>query len=154
MVIKIILLFTVLLYSVIASQSISYIISLADVQRHMSVTEYISFRKRTDENFRSKFGAIVYAALIANAALVVACSFAASFFLLIGSIVSMLLLSADTFITVKYNLPINNTVNEWSAENYPADWSWYRQQWLAVFFKRQCLNLTGFVSLVAGAVFY
>jgi len=150
---KILLLVTVLLYSIIASQSFSYMISLNDVQKNMTIAEYISFRKRTDKNYRAKFGKIIYATLMTNLLLVIVCCFTGSFLLPITAIIAFVLLVADTFIAIQYNLPINKMVNEWTEDAYPENWVLYRQKWLQAFYKRQVLNLAGFASLITGAVF-
>ena len=152
--IKILLLVTILLYSIIASQSFSYMISLSDVQKNMTLAEYISFRKCTDKNYRAKFGKLMYGALIANMLLLIVCIFTASFGLAIAAGIAFILLSADSFIAVKYNVPINAMVNEWTTDGYPVNWTQYRQQWLQAFCKRQVINLSGFTILVSGAIFY
>jgi hypothetical protein len=119
----------------------------------MNAAAYISFRKRTDKNFKSKFGKIMYATVIVNGLLMIMCCFAASLLLLAASIIAVTLLLSDMFIAVKYNLPINKIVNGWTTASCPENWQLYREKWLHAFYKRQVLNITGFVSLVAGAVF-
>jgi MFS superfamily sulfate permease-like transporter len=54
---------------------------------------------------------------------------------------------------MKGNMPINNLINTWTAENYPANWEYYRAKWLRIFFYREIATITGFVSLVTGVVF-
>ena len=153
MITQIILLFTLLLYSIVAAQSISYIISLTDVQQKMNVNEYIVFRRLTDKNFRLKFAKVVYATLLLNLALVIITIIYFNLLLLICSIISLLAFVIDVLLMLKGNLPINNMINTWTAENYPSNWSEYREKWFDVFRLRQIANLTGFVSLLVGAVF-
>jgi uncharacterized membrane protein len=151
--IKIITFITIFFYSVIASQSFSYIISLTNVQQNMSAAEYISFRKITDRNYRAKFKLVIYATLISNLLLVIAAVINSSGSLSITAAIALALLVADMMVAVKGNLPINDTINTWTLDNYPANWADYRTKWLNLFHKRQILNLTGFASLLAGAVF-
>jgi tetrahydromethanopterin S-methyltransferase subunit F len=54
---------------------------------------------------------------------------------------------------LKENMPINNAINTWSAENYPADWASQRDQWLYFFRLRQIVNITRFLGLLIGVVF-
>ena len=79
---QIILLFDLLFYSIVAAQSISYIISLTDVQQRMNVNEYIVFRKLTDQNFRLKFSKVLYSTLLSSLALVIITVIHFSFFAL------------------------------------------------------------------------
>ena len=151
---QIILLFDLLLYSIIAAQSISYIISLTDVQQKMNVNEYIVFRKLTDKNFRLKYAKVVYATLLSSLALVIITIMHFNLLLLVCAVIALLAFVIDIMITVKGNLPINDIINTWTAESYPANWNEYRQKWLDFFRLRQIVNLVGFVSLLLGVVFY
>jgi hypothetical protein len=150
---QIILLFTLLFYSIVASQSISYIISLTDVQQKMNVNEYIVFRKLTDKNFRLKFTKVVYAILLLNPALVIITIIHFNILLLVCAGISLLAFVIDVLLTVKGNLPINDIINTWSTDNYPSNWTEYREKWFGFFRLRQIANLIGFVSLLVGAVF-
>ena len=143
----------ILFYSVIAAQSISYFISLTDVQQKMNVQEYISFRHRTDKNFRAKFAFFVYGALLSNFILVAITVIYFNYTLLIASATSFIALVIDTRFTLKGNMPINNAINTWTLEHYPADWESYRTKWLHYFRYRQIANLTGFICLIAGVIF-
>lgn len=153
MLIKIILFLTILLYSIIVSQSFSYIISLRNVQLNMNAGEYISFRKLTDKNFQKKFKYVMYAGLLLNLLLLVLCTVQFSAVLFASSLTGFIALVADTIIAVKKNMPINKIINTWTAEKYPGNWAGYRTVWLFAFSQRQCLNITGFFSLLAGAIF-
>jgi hypothetical protein len=151
---QIILLFDLLFYSIVAAQSISYIISLTNVQQKMNVNEYIVFRKLTDQNFRVKFSKVVYATLLSSIALVIIAIINFNAVLLICALISLLAFIVDIMITIKGNLPINDIINNWTAENYPANWNEYRDKWFGYFRLRQIVNLTGFVCLLTGSVFY
>ena len=153
MLIKIVLLLTILLYSIIVSQSFSYIISLRNVQLNMNAGEYISFRKLTDKNFQKKFKYVMYAGLLLNLLLVVLCTVQFSAVLFASSLTGFIALFADTIIAVKKNMPVNKIINTWTAEKYPGNWTEYRTVWLFAFSQRQCLNIAGFFSLLAGAIF-
>ena len=151
---QIILLFDLLFYSIIAAQSISYIISLTDVQQKMNVNEYIDFRKLTDKNFRLKFAKVVYATLVSSIALVVITIIHFNLLLLVCAVIALLAFFIDIMIMLKGNLPINDIIDRWTAESYPANWNEYREKWFDFFRLRQIVNLAGFVSLLLGVVFY
>lgn len=142
-----------LFYSAIVSQSISYIISLDDVQQKMNAEEYISFRKITDKNYRAKFAFVFYGALLTNLLLVIVALIEFNSILLFASSISFVCLAIDTWITLKRNMPINNSINKWTIEDHPSDWESLRSKWLEYFRYRQVANLTGFIILVGGIVF-
>jgi hypothetical protein len=151
--IKVITFINLFLYSIVTSQSFSYWISLNNVQQNMSAVEYISFRKLTDKNFRSKFRPVIYATLISNTVLSISCSNQFTGILFVTSVIALLALITDMIIAVKGNIPINHLINTWAIDNYPAEWAEHREKWMHFFYRRQALNLTGFICLLAGAIF-
>jgi uncharacterized membrane protein len=153
MTIKVLLFTTVLLYSCIVSQSISYIISLQDVQQNMEARAFILFRQRTDKNFRSKFSIITWGVLCCNVLLAGVCGCYNNAFLTVCACLSLLALVADSLLAVKGNQPINRIINTWTPEKHPPNWTDYRDDWLMIFRLRWCINLGGFICLVAGLVF-
>ena len=151
--IKIIILINLILYSIVASQSFSYIISLTNVQQNMTATEYITFRKLTDKNFQLKFKPVIYAAVISNILLLIFRSNHFPDIVFITAALSLLALAADILIALKGNIPVNNIINRWTADHYPADWATYRAKWFQAFYKRQILNIAGFASVLVDAIF-
>ena len=150
---KLLLLVTLLVYSVIVSQSYMYIIALKNAQINMQPNTYIEFRKLMDAGFRANFKYAVYAGLIGNLVLLIATAKAPGSLIFITSAIAFFALVADVLLMMKGNMPINNMINGWEADQYPADWALYRTKWLKVFQYRQVANITGFVSLLAGTVF-
>jgi hypothetical protein len=73
--------------------------------------------------------------------------------LFIGSAIALVTLILDILLTIKGNMPINNMINTWTEDNYPADWQLYRAKWLSIFEKRQIANIIGFLCLLMGTVF-
>lgn len=63
---KIILLFTLLAYSIIVSQSFMYILALKDVQLNIGANTYVERRKLIDASMRSNFNYVIYAAILFN----------------------------------------------------------------------------------------
>ncbi|ULQ53308.1 hypothetical protein [Flavihumibacter fluvii] len=151
--INIIIFLNLLLYSIIVSQSFSYIISLEDVQRKMDAATYITFRKQTDKNFLKKFSKVVYGTIATNTLLVVMTSNYTTGLLFITAALAWVALVVEILLTLKGNMPINRLVNTWTTENYPDNWEMHREKWLQVFRKRQVLNITGFLLLLIGAIF-
>ncbi|MBL0357307.1 MAG: hypothetical protein IPP72_10675 [Chitinophagaceae bacterium] len=153
MITKIIFLLTLLTYGIIVSQSFMYILALKQVQLNLEANPYIELRKLIDAGMRSNFKYVIYAALLLNLTLMICRVKEPGSLLFITASIAFVTLVADTLLTVKGNLPINDIINTWAPDNYPSNWSEYRKKWFDVFQYRQIANITGFVSLLTGAVF-
>jgi uncharacterized membrane protein len=153
MAIKIIFLCTILAYSFIVSQSFMYIVALRQVQLNLKFSTYLEFRKLIDANMRNNFKYAVYGALLANLMLVIATAGNPGTLKFIAASVAFVCLIIDTWLTLKGNMPVNNAINEWSADSYPVNWTDFRTKWLHIFQYRQVTNITGFLILLIGVVF-
>jgi hypothetical protein len=143
----------VLTYSIIVSQSFMYALALRDTQLNLDALAYMQVRKLIDRNMQAKFRYATYAALLTTLLLIPMAFANGEVVLIVSSLVAFSMLVLDTIITVRGNLPINATINGWTNESYPANWQEARSKWLQYYQYRQILNITGFVALVAGAVF-
>ena len=150
---KIILLSTILAYSISVSQSFMYILALKDVQLTLDCNAYTELRKLIDASMRNNFKYVIYAVLLANLALIVSTIKNPGSLLFITSVIALVALVTDTLLTVKGNLPINDVINTWSSDSYPSNWVEYRTKWLYIFQYRQIANISGFISLLIGAIF-
>jgi hypothetical protein len=150
---KIILLITMLAYSIIVSQSFMYILALKYVQLNLEFDTYTEIRKLIDLSMRANFKYVIYVALLSNLLLVIINIKNPNSLIFITSTISLVALIADIFLTLKGNLPINDIINTWSSDNYPKNWSEVRTQWFNIFQYRQIANITGWISLLIGAVF-
>lgn len=153
MTVKIVLLLTLLAYAVIASQSFMYLLSSKYVQLKLNANAYIELRKLTDKSMRANFKYVIYAAIFANFLLVLLTIKMPGSMVFITAVIAFICLIADTILTVKGSLPVNAVINTWSVNNWPSDWTEFRTKWFTVFQYRQIANITGFASLVTGAVF-
>ena len=151
--VKLILLLSLLAYSIIVSQSFMYILSLKHAQVNLTAESFIEVRKLIDEGMRSRFTYVVYTALVLSLLLVIATIKTPGSLLFITSVIAFIALCIDTLLTVKGNMPINAIINGWTADNLPANWTEYRAKWFRFLEYRQVANITGFLSLLVGAVF-
>ena len=102
---------------------------------------------------RASFKYVIYAALLANLLLVIATVKTPASLVFITATIAFVALVAEILLTVKGNLPINDVINTWPADNVPANWTSFRDKWFTIFQYRQIASITGFVSLLIGAVF-
>ncbi|MGB8190988.1 MAG: hypothetical protein WCF67_03670 [Chitinophagaceae bacterium] len=150
---KIIFTITLLAYAMIASQAFMYILSLKQVQLNLGANSYTEIRKLTDASMRASFKYVIYTALLANLLLVIVAAKTPNSLVFISATIALIALIAEIMLTLKGNLPINDVINTWRVDNVPANWSTFREQWLTIFQYRQIASITGFVSLLIGAVF-
>lgn len=150
---KIIFFFTLLAYSLIVSQAFMYILALKNTQLQLGANSYTELRKLIDSNMRSNFTYVVYAALLANLLLVIVTIKNPGSIVFITAAVAFVALVTDTVLTLKGNLPVNDIINSWSNDNYPANWADCRTKWLNIFRYRQIATISGFMSLLVGIVF-
>lgn len=153
MIIKLLLFFNLLTYAVIVSQSFMYMIALRNVQERLEAPAYIELRKLLDENFMAKFKTVMYAGLLLSLVLVIFAAQQPIGFLFFSTLFAFFGLVIDAVITVKGDMPLNTFIRSWTADQHPADWKIYRSKWLLYFSWRQVANISGFVCLLAGAVF-
>ena len=151
--IKITLFITLLLYTVVISQSFFYILAMSNVSRNLQPSAYIQTRKLLDKNLRVSLAPVYYATLLASIALTAFCVTNPAGILFFASIFSLLALVADIILTLKGNVPLNHVINSWKEGDYPDNWDTVRSKWLSIFNVRQVVNLAGFVILLAGMVF-
>jgi hypothetical protein len=150
---KIIFTITVLAYAMIASQAFMYMLSLKQVQLNLGANAYTEMRQLTDISMRASFKYIIYAALLANVLLVIATAKTPGSLVFITATIALLALVAEILFTLKGNLPVNDIINTWTADSIPANWAGVREKWFTIFQHRQIASITGFASLVIGAVF-
>ena len=150
---KTILFFALLSYSVIVSQSFMYILSLKNVQLALGGESYVELRQLIDANMKSTFGYVTYAALLSGLLLLIVNVKAPGSLAFITAAIALVALITDILLMLKGSMPLNEVINSWSPNDYPAGWTSIRQQWFDVLSYRQIANITGFISLLTGAVF-
>lgn len=153
MTIKIVFLLTLLAHSIIVSQPFMYMLALKNVQSNLDIGPYMELRKRIDANMRKNFKYVIYTALVANLLLVVLTAGSPGSLLFGTAVLALLTLLADIFIMMKGNMPINDVINTWTPEQYPADWTDYRERWFRFLGYRGVLSIIGFAGLLIAAVF-
>ena len=150
---KIIFTIALLAYAMIASQAFMYILSLKQVQLNLGANAYTEIRKLTDTSMRASFKYVIYAALLANVLLVIGTAKTPNSLAFISATIALVALITEILLTLKGNLPINDVINTWSTDNLPANWAAIREKWFTIFQYRQIASITGFVTLLVGAVF-
>lgn len=151
--IKITLLITLMLYTIVTSQSVFYTLAMSNTMKNMQPAIYFESRKLLDKNLQNSLKNIYYLALAASVLLVSFCVINPSGLLFICSVVALILLIVDALLALKGNIPLNKIFNSWTASDYPDNWKQYRSKWFVIYNIRQAANIIGFVCLLAGLIF-
>jgi hypothetical protein len=150
---KLLLLLALLAYSVIASQSFMYLLTLEHVQLSLGGAGYVELRKLIDAGMHKGFKRWVSAAALSTLAVVLTHADDPLGLRFLAASIALMGLVVDALLAVKGSLPINAAINTWSPDHFPSDWAEYRARWFTVFRYRQVASLGGFASLLVAAVF-
>jgi hypothetical protein len=153
MTIKITLFITLLTYAFVISQSFFYILAMSGTLKKMQAETYIETRNLLTERLQAPLQLVYYTTLGSSLLLTAFCVVNPSGWLFICSVIALIALVADILLALKGNIPLNKFISSWTTNNYPPDWKLYRSRWFTLYHVRQALNITGFVSLLAGWVF-
>lgn len=151
--IKITLFITLLMYAFVISQSFFYILAMSSTLKKMQAGTYIETRNLLTRTLQAPLQVVYYTALAASLLLTSFCVVNPHGWLFITSVIALVTLVADVVLATRGSVPLNNYINSWTSSNYPEDWQQYRSKWFNVYHIRQGLNITGFISLLAGLVF-
>jgi hypothetical protein len=153
MAIKITLFITLLMYAVVISQSFFYILAMSVTLKKMRAQTYIETRNLLTTNLQAPLQIVYYTTLSASVLLTAFCVVNPGGLLFITSLIALVALLADVVLALKGNIPLNKFINSWTSWDYPDNWQQYRAQWFNLYHIRQALNITGFISLLAGLIF-
>lgn len=151
--IKITLFITLLLYAFVISQSFFYILAMSGTLKNMQAETYIETRNLLTRKLELPLQVVYYTALGSSLLLTAFCVVNPTGWLFISSVIALVTLVTDVLLAVKGNIPINKYINSWTTANYPANWQHYRSKWFSLYHTRQVVNITGFISLLAGWIF-
>ena len=153
MLIKITLFITLLTYAIVISQSFFYILAMSVTLKKMRAQTYIETRNLLTETLQAPLQVVYYTTLAASVLLTSFCVVNPGGILFITSVIALIALLADVLLALKGNIPLNKFINSWTSQDYPYNWRQYRAKWFTLYHVRQALNITGFVSLLAGLIF-
>ncbi len=151
--IKITLFITLMIYALVISQSLFYFLAMTRTMKKMQAPTYIETRNLLTRALAVPLQCVYYIAMAATVLLAAFCVVNPTGVLFISSLIALAALLADALLAVKGNIPLNEMISNWTTAEYPSNWKKYQLKWFRLYHIRQVINLTGFVSLVAGWVF-
>ena len=139
---------TVTTFGLVASQHAFYAVGLGETQRRLGASAYVELRNRIDDVMRSRLPAVYVATLVCVVASVVFAAGAAR-----GcAVIALAALLAEAWLMLKRSVPVNDRMQGWSPDAVPAGWEATREEWLAVFRRRQIAVAIGFTATLLGAL--
>jgi hypothetical protein len=143
----------ILAYGFVVSQPIFYLLAMSDTQKNMRPSSYIELRNLLHKNLNFSLRIVYFTTLFSSICWFFCAISVHSSFLIITATLALVTFIIDIFYLFTGDMPINKIIQTWTPENYPANWETYRKKWFRYYHRRQIAGLTGFVSLLLGAVF-
>jgi hypothetical protein len=153
LVLSLVLLASLVLYSIAASQPLFYLVALGRAQRSLGAPAYIELRQALNPVMMRRVP-LIYLATLGVLALTLVLASRSGEMLVAGVSASALsCLVVDLVLMTRASVPINSIIDGWTAENHPADWDAYRREWFTIFGRRQSVLVAGWLTLLAGSAF-
>ncbi len=153
MLIKISLVITMILYSLIVCESFFYRMALSGAIKKMRAAVFIETKKLIDRELQTSLVTVYYMAIAFSIALTAFCVVNPNGLLFICSVISLLILLIDLLLLVTGILPLNKMINTWTTTDYPDNWETIHSKWSRLIYLRHRVNITGFIILLTGTVF-
>jgi len=150
---KITILLNLVSFAFVVSQPLFYILAMSEAQKSLRPSSYVELRNLLDKKLQVNLRIVYYTTIFSNLLLILVSMYVQSTVLLVTSIIAMGSLIADMILLFKGNIPVNKAIQTWTPENFPPDWKNYRNKWFFYYHRRQVVDIIGFFSLLAGAVF-
>jgi uncharacterized membrane protein len=150
---KILLLANLMAFAFVASQPMFYLMALGQAQKNLRATAYIELRKQLDKSIKPILTVAYYFTTAMVLTLMVYSFLSAHYIMICTSIIALIAIVIDMALALKTNIPINNIINQWDADQYPRHWQLFRRKWFYFYHIRQIAGLIGFAALLFGAVF-
>lgn len=149
---KILRLLQLVVYLIITSQLLFYLLILSDSLKQVSLPNFIELRKTVDMLMENRFRVIYYTGIILTLAVLILSTKKPGSIFFVTSCIALVCLIIDVSIAMKGNIPINKLINAYLPGDTSQDWSALRLQWLQLMNIRGVFIVTGFVSQLVGLV--
>jgi hypothetical protein len=143
---------SLVLYAVVASQPLFYLVALGPAQRRLSAPAYIELRQALNPLMVRRVPVLYLATLAALAVTFVLAWRSDEIFLVGPAFTALVLLVVDAVLMTRSSVPINTFIDSWTPAKHPADWELHRDRWFVIFRFRQSALCAGLFGLLFGAV--
>lgn len=142
----------ILIYLVIVSQGLFYLLALSKAASALSMAAFAELRVAVDSVIDGRLKVLYNLALIIGIVILFMSWKSSSPLLILTSTLALVCIIADVFLALKFNEPINSQFYNYTSENTTVDWEALRAKWLQFLEYRAYIMVTGFLSLLAGFV--
>lgn len=140
-----------LAYFIISSQLAYYLFVMSAVFSRLPLSHFIAIRKLTDPLVHQRHVPIYYACALLGLVLMLYQKYKTPYYLLLS--LSFVCLAADIIIAQAGSAPINKAFNAYPSGD-GGNWEQMRTDWLQYIRLRGGISLAGFLSLIAGLIWF
>ena len=143
---------TIMLYVLVAGVMWGTWLSLGRTMTAYDATTFLADGKHMIANLATVMAVLMISAVVLGAVVVVVLlrrgSAVAGWLALAG----LVLMVGVLVVTLAVEVPIDNEINEWTADTLPADWTAIRSRWAAFHTVRTFLSLGSVAALIGAAL--
>jgi hypothetical protein len=139
-----------ILYAHVVSQPFFYALALSEASTALSASAYVELRQRINKAIAKPLVQVYATAFIATVVTSGLALRVHAWFFALCTALAAIALALDLVVAVKRNVPINERMNAWNAEDVPPEWAQERAAWNEAFTVRQVILLIGFGLLAVG----
>jgi hypothetical protein len=151
--IKIIRLLHCVCFLIVTSQLLYYVFVMGDAMKAININSFIEQRKIVDPMVHQRHIPFYYATLLLGVVLLAMQYRQWNSLLSITTAVATLLVITDIVIALKFNVPINQYINQYKAGDDSSTLETLRNRWITFIELRGIISMTGMVLLFAGMIF-
>jgi hypothetical protein len=140
-------------YLLVTSQVLFYLFILSDALKAISLDSFFEQRKTIDSLMIGRFTGMYYSCLGLSILAVVLSVRDISSLFFISSMLALLFLAVDLFITIKLSIPLNAMAHQYGGKSQDVNWEEIRIQWLNFMKYRGVAMTIGMMILLAALVF-
>ena len=132
---------------IIAGQGLFYLLGAAEALKGISTNAFAEQRKAIDTVIAGRLTVLYYIGILLGVAILITLRSNPASPVFILTLFATLLIGADAFVAIKFNVPINN-----AFKNYPGltniDWRALQLEWLKLIVIRGFISITAFIILL------
>ena len=132
---------------IIAGQGLFYLLGAAEALKGISTSAFAEHRKAIDAVIAGRLTVLYYIGILLGVAILIALRSNPSSPVFILSLLATLLIGADAFVAIKFNVPINNTFKNYTGAG-DVNLRVLQLKWLELIAIRGVISISAFTILL------
>ena len=132
---------------VIAGQGLFYLLGTAEALKGISINAFAEQRKAIDAVIAGRLTILYCAGVLLGIAILVTLRNNMTSHTFILTLMATILIAADVFAAIKFNIPINNAFKSYPMANN-VDWRSLQLQWIKFISIRAVISIAAFILLL------